>query len=46
MFVVITIQSFFIHDFIICSNSNTTGITYGAATAYHCGSPEFNTGVM
>ena len=47
MFVVITIQSFFfIHECIICSNSNTTGITYGAETAYHCGSPEFNTGVM
>ena len=33
---------FFIHDFIICSNSSTTGITYETETAYHCGSPEFN----
>ena len=46
MFVVITIQSFFIHDFIICSNSNTTGITYGAETVYHCGEPQFNLCVM
>jgi hypothetical protein len=42
MFAVMTIQSFCIHDYIICSNSNTTGITYGAETAYHFGALEFN----